>query len=252
MKGLDCYNAKSKEHHRGWAWNRLVERLDVPVHKARGLYLVGPKDVDGTLAVKKGFARHNLLAVDESDSCVSSARNCGAIAIRGNLQQLLTVWNDSPLDFLFLDTCSLVDTVMQMVTCAQLGAALRDGTVLYANMQKGREADIKKFDVIAKDTDHRGQWLEHLLFWRHWQDMTAHLGCPAARPWEQAVIDYFNYAQPVISTYCSSHVHMHSLVIRLPFLKVYECEFSAKSRWPKATKRKLIAAKAVRTMKASV
>lgn len=254
MIGLKCYDARSKESHRGWAWNRVVERLNwlnKKIEDATVLYLVGPEDIDGDIAVSRGFRRENLIAVDLVQANVECAREKGAIAICDKLDRILAMWSDKPLDLLFIDSCSLVDKCRGFIQNARLGTAIDDGTVLYANMQRGREQSnaLKRYPESTV-TPHRGIWLSSRIAEEHWESVRNWSGLPVdAKPWGAWLDECAEHIVPQFASYSSNRVTMDSVVMVLPWLCRYgvDHEKAKHLRWTSRTRGKLVAAKAVRT-----
>lgn len=98
MSGLGDYAIKQKNDWRGWAWNRLVERLDVPVEQARVVYLCGPEDHDRVCGLRRGLRNENLIAVDTSPENIDRVRRAGGYGVVGTLSNVLRSMSE-PLVF---------------------------------------------------------------------------------------------------------------------------------------------------------
>lgn len=256
MCGLDTYDARSKESHRGWAVNRIIERLSVPVDKAVVMYLVGPEDIDGTLFLRKGFSEANLIAVDVNSQAVKSARMGGRIAVNENISSVLSCWNDSPLDVLHLDTCSTVSTCVKLINNAHHGGAISDRSVIYCNMQRGREKRPER--VQSQKSlygDHRGEWLFHTVTSRV-AFMDSFKFCDdKSRPkvWiaclDVLLAELLDHCRPAYASYRSNRVVMDSVVIRAPRPPRLLVETGVGPKQDLRTRRKLAARKAVATQR---
>jgi hypothetical protein len=253
MIGLDCYDAKSKEHHRRWAANRIIELLSVPIRDAVLLYLIGPEDVDGTVFLSKGFRANNLISVDLSAAAITRIRADGRSAINDNVLSVLANWNDRPLDVLHLDTCSTYSTCSQMLNNAHKGGAIDQNTVIYCNMQRGRE---RHFGRNRQRGEHRGMLLYKTDSWRvsfmeaykkgilDWPACASMLWC------DERESQMREDCRPVFASYRSSRVFMDSVVMRaLPRPYIYT-ETGIGQRTAIKTRRKLAALMAVRTKRA--
>jgi hypothetical protein len=85
------YKFGTKANWRRWQWNRIVERLAVPVRDAVVVYLAGPEDLDRPVALSKGFRPDNLIAVDRDGDVVKQLRMNGTLAINATLMESV-VW----------------------------------------------------------------------------------------------------------------------------------------------------------------
>jgi hypothetical protein len=74
------YKFGTKANWRRWQWNRIVERLAVPVRDAVVVYLAGPEDLDRPVALSKGFRPDNLIAVDRDGDVVKQLRMNGTLS----------------------------------------------------------------------------------------------------------------------------------------------------------------------------
>lgn len=153
MQGATAYDDPAKDAWRGWKWNSIAAaatrwRRLPPSEMARQLsgkttlYLVGPDDHDRKRALARGFANHNLIAVDLVQDRVDEVRAAGGLAIRGSLQQLIMNWpHDWPIDVVDADLCSgLVNDVGELPNCFYLSRAMHADTVISINLMRGRDA----------------------------------------------------------------------------------------------------------------
>lgn len=123
---------------RGWAINRIIERLSVQVSSARIVLLAG-EDYDRQWLIRRGFLNHNIVSVDRARSAVDRVRANGGIAIHGEIQDVLRCWpSDWAVHGLLLDfNCGLDAPVHQAIE-ALLAPPFRSATV-YLNLQRGRD-----------------------------------------------------------------------------------------------------------------
>lgn len=161
MKGATQYDDAAKDAWRGWKWNTIAAALMNwrelgPAERARQLstktvlYLVGPDDHDRKRALARGFANHNLIAVDIVQDRIDEVRAAGGFGIRGSLQQLIMNWpSDWQIDVIDADFCSgLVCDVMNFPWCLNISQAIHPDTVVSINMMRGRDSqsnDIRRF-----------------------------------------------------------------------------------------------------------
>lgn len=271
MIGLKCYDAKSKDHHRHWVLNRILERSGysrgqslqsppAPVAEQSLLYLIGPQDIDGSLFESRGFMPENITAVDNQAACVDNARGCGRVAIKDDVGVLLSQWNKNPLSVLHLDSCSTHQTCRRILWAAFCGGAIDFGSVVYVNMIRGRDAersdDEKRYlrSIKADVGVHRGEWL-YAIF----RDLIIELTekkrkidewPPAASAlWRKEMELLFDrYCNPVFDSYRSSVQTMDSVVMRVPGIgRGVFIPPKASPRRVRAARGKLAAAKALQT-----
>lgn len=164
MSGLDSYTSGPKETWRGWQWNRVIERLggvrpkmsDKEIRIALSdkvvLYLCGPDNIDGREAVKRGFSKANLFAVDICEDNIRRVRSEGGIGLVGRLEQIIINWKENlPIDVIIADTCSGFNEAVLDLTDAVVGsAATNQQTVLSINMKRGRDAGTNYIREFAK------------------------------------------------------------------------------------------------------
>lgn len=258
MNGLATYDAKSKESHRGWVLNRIVERLTIPISEATVLYLVGPEDIDGELLMRKGFRSENLTAVDIKSDAVISARGCGRIAVNEDISALLACWNCEPLDVLHLDTCSTFRACDKMLNNAHQGNAISERTVIYCNMQRGREKDAEMVSGNKKlYGNHRGNWLCENLIRRvlFIESFSRCKGWPIAAQFawmDEREGEIKMHCTPSFASYRSATVTMDSVVMRAPPRPSILVETGVGPKTQKRARRKLAAMKAVATKRRSL
>lgn len=159
MKGLLEYSAGSKTTWRGWQWNRIVERLAVEPKDATVIYLCGPDDLDARWAMKRGFLRENLIAVDLSEENIRRVRSGGGLGVCADLSDILLAWPaDWPIDVIIADFCgglagSAVEFLLSLI-CSPVSSRPQYGITLSVNMQRGRDADSNDYrSMIAGSWD---------------------------------------------------------------------------------------------------
>lgn len=168
MIGLPVYNAKSKASHRGWLWNTIAKRISKPARDCLGCVLIGPDNSDVKKATSVGFVIPNIIAVDVIPDRIKSHRDLGGIGIVGDIRSVLRHWNDRPLDFLVLDTCSTYYSCCSMYLEGNLSGAIDPFTTVYVNMQRGREYppsthNISVEDMVRAFGKHRGRWFANWI-----------------------------------------------------------------------------------------
>ena len=185
MIGAIAYDDPAKDAWRGWKWNAIAnaacgfnDRIP-PREKARRLsektvlYLVGPDDHDRKRALARGFANHNLIAIDLVQERVDEVRRAGGLAICGSLQQVLLNWpHDWPIDVIDADLCSgITKDVIGLARCLLACPAFESQSVLSLNMMRGRDAESNElrstlnamFPQYKHGAKHRGlNWSMHL------------------------------------------------------------------------------------------
>jgi len=187
VRGIVDYDFEEKNRWRRMMWQRIVARLKrhgVDASTALCLYLPGPQDLDRAVALKKGFAWNNLVAVDIDESNVERLRASGKLAVTGDLVEVLFAWKHRVKPaVIYADFCSNFDPKL-IRQLAQLwflggddGTYMAANTVVLLNFQRGREREnsVAKYlaeeDLFAKrfardfshgDLKHRG--MQFLVF----------------------------------------------------------------------------------------
>jgi hypothetical protein len=148
--GLTEYRADQKNAWRGWQWNRIVERLTVPVEDATVLYLCGPEDIDREKALRLGFTNENLIAVDVDEESIRRVRASGGLGIAHDLTELVESWpREWPIDVVVADFhCGLNNMTMGFLDALCRGANL---PVVSMNAQRGRDAQSAELRAEAVD-----------------------------------------------------------------------------------------------------
>lgn len=152
MLGSESYVDPAKDTWRGWKWNRIANAAVLgkplpPAEKSRQLsrktvlYLVGPEDRDRPKALAKGFANHNLIAVDIDKSRVAEVRKKGCLSICGSMQQVLLNWSESwSIDVIDCDFChGITRDAEHLIDILFLCKGVTPHTVLSMNFLRGRD-----------------------------------------------------------------------------------------------------------------
>lgn len=159
------YKFGTKNNWRRWAWNRLAERV-----KNGGdslvLFMPSADALDIDVALSKGFARRNLIAVERDESTLAALRRKNIPTINGDILDVLVTWPMSPrVGVVFLDfCCGLEKRVIEIITAAQLFRAFIE-SAWCVNLLRGRDATSSIHRSLAAElltecgaqtTKHRG------------------------------------------------------------------------------------------------
>lgn len=197
MKGAEVYIDASKDTWRGWKWNAIAraallfnDRLP-PSERARRLsqktvlYLVGPEDNDRQKALAKGFANHNLIAVDIQQERIDEVRASGGLGICAPLQQVIRHWPlNWPIDIVDADMCSgFVADIRALAFCMFSTPVIHGNSVVSMNLMRGRDQHSNEIRNLCKfaemllpdgrDCEHDivkhrgGNWLMNICFHIH-------------------------------------------------------------------------------------
>ena len=149
LQGISDYDIKQKNDWRGWAWNRLTERLSVPVEDARVLYLCGPDDKDREEGIKRGYSNHNLIAVDSSEANIARVRSAGGYGVSCDFNNAISSWpEDYPVHGVVADFCSgltALSSAFLMAMCVSRGFRFLEESnevscSVVVNFQRGRDS----------------------------------------------------------------------------------------------------------------
>lgn len=164
----DSYKYGSKNNWRRWQWNRICSRMEVPINKARVLYLVGPGNQDYRIAKEHGLRSSNLFSVTD-DEVIRGKTQCGISTITGNLGDIIYNWPEYMcLHAIIADFCSGwtrkgSDNFMRAMWISR--ARYPFGTVVSLTMWRGRD-EVNKLRV--QDWSNSGTKITHrgILFIR--------------------------------------------------------------------------------------
>lgn len=139
---------------RGWAINRIAERLSVPWRQALWLVLAGEDRDRRFLMDRRGVKNENIISVDRKLSAVEHVRDGGGIAIQGNVEEVVGAWpHHTPLHAFMLDFNSGFEgTHMDLVNALLLSPGVAERAVIYANFQRGRDGLGKVRSALKKQT----------------------------------------------------------------------------------------------------
>lgn len=137
---VDTYKFGTKNNWRKWAWNRIVERLDVPAKDAVVLYLGGPENIDAVEAMRRGFRRENMHQIEKSTHVTEGIRNSGGLCINGDFFDVVKAWPHwRRVDVVFGDFCNgLSKRNLDAITTLPLFPQVRSAVFAF-NMLRGRD-----------------------------------------------------------------------------------------------------------------
>lgn len=161
MKNGSVMNYKfgPKNNWRRTAWNRIVERLTVPVEDAVVLYLAGEMDLDRKEALARGFKASNLIAVDRDSEIVSKLRKDKSLAVNGDIFEVLKAWSGTPINVLILDLCcGATEQVMANLVQFLIHGCLQSCVILF-NLMRGRDRLDLDLSEHLKKGKHRGEFV---------------------------------------------------------------------------------------------
>lgn len=134
------YLSGTKNNWRRWAWNRITE---LPGRKTKDrlvLFLGSPNTQDLTEALRRGYAAHNLIAIERNAENTKEMRRQRITTINAHASTVLQAWPDEVrVDALFLDFCCGIDTEIYQCILATTRPAFRGASVM-VNMQRGRDS----------------------------------------------------------------------------------------------------------------
>lgn len=120
-------------------WNRIVERLSVPVQDAVVLYLAGLSDLDRSIACQKGFRHENMIAVERDRKTHRALRNTGVLAIRGDMLDVVSKWRNQNVHVVFADLCcGVTKDTMFIPMCLAVMPEFQNSVCAF-NLMRGRE-----------------------------------------------------------------------------------------------------------------
>lgn len=135
------YDSNAKQSYgRGWAMNRIVERLPFHPRDCTVVGLAG-EDRDRPGLVKRGFLASNYICVDRDHGPVELVRSNGGLAIQSEITRALIAWpQDWPIHVLLLDfNCGIEQAVSDLAIIGLHAPAIHPLAVVYINLQRGRD-----------------------------------------------------------------------------------------------------------------
>jgi hypothetical protein len=132
------YGSGTKESWRNTVWNTLAGHAD----RARPvIYLAGPQDNDRLAALRHGFGRDRLIAVDacaDNIDAVVKGRHRG-LGIDARLEDVCWAWPDNfPVGAVVADFCGGI-TKAALAFALALTRPAFDGAVVAVNLLRGRD-----------------------------------------------------------------------------------------------------------------
>jgi hypothetical protein len=211
------YKFGTKANWRRWQWNRIVERLAVPVRDAVVVYLAGPEDLDRPVALSKGFRPDNLIAVDRDGDVVKQLRMNGTLSVCATIEEVVHSWpHGRTIDAVVADYCGNMTQSRMLSVFRMRSSFAAFEAVLSVNMLRGREHDftsttseLNRLGLFG--LKHRGQILCAVM------NASIIQSCGAIGDWSrmQALQQYFMLSvRPAFSEYLSdSGQWMDSVVL---------------------------------------
>lgn len=134
------YKFGNKNNWRRWVWNRIAEKVDVPVKDAIVLYMAGELDHDRTVAIKKGFKAHNLISIERDRAVADALRDKRVLTICANIIEVLQSWPlKKKVHAIYLDMCSgLENSLVDVLRYAPFMPPFFDAVWIF-NLMRGRD-----------------------------------------------------------------------------------------------------------------
>jgi hypothetical protein len=138
--GAMKYDSNAKHTYgRGWAINRLIPRLPVPVRDAVIVTLAGEgRDRDWLL--KRGIRNTNIISVDRDETAIELVRKNGGLAVHAPIHEfLVSLPDDFPVHGLILDFNCGLDPGVTELWWVLFSPAIHPNAAVYVNLQRGRD-----------------------------------------------------------------------------------------------------------------
>jgi L-rhamnose mutarotase len=180
--GLDCYKFGRKNNWRRQVWNEAVNRLKSMgklISDCKCLYLPGSENLDGEVAVQKGFKPWNLYAVEINSERAAYLRSKKLNVICADFNDVINSCNNSlKFDFIFADFCGGITLHVRKLMFSLIFAnSLQHHGVVCVNMLRGRDSEVrnKYRDCLFDLPIHRGMQfyrifivtLQQINVWAH-------------------------------------------------------------------------------------
>lgn len=134
------YDFPQKRHWRRSLWNCIADRLQVQKRDALVFYLAGELDEDRTVATAKGFAGHNLVAIEHDKETAKALRAKGTLTLVGDAFEHLYAWNPSRrIDVCLLDLCGGLTAETAAKIEGVLALPHMRNAVVAVNLLRGRD-----------------------------------------------------------------------------------------------------------------
>lgn len=142
------YKFSAKAAWRRRAWKMLADRVKSP-GRCTVLYLAGEQDLDRAVALRNGFRRASLIAVEEDRDKAASLREMGVTTVVGSLAQVMEAWPpDWPVHAVNADFMSGIEQPVLDTVAAWARNPAFSSSSLLVNLLRGRDK-IKAMDLQA-------------------------------------------------------------------------------------------------------
>jgi hypothetical protein len=160
---VETYKFGTKNNWRKWLWNRITERLHVPVRNALVLYMGAAEDLDRAEALRRGFTNTNLIHVDRDAKVTAAVRRAGGLGVTGDFFEVVRCWPQRhSIDVVLGDFCNgLTANNWTGVVQLPLWRQCRESVFAF-NLLRGRDPATNEWRAMwqkghEKDTKHRVQ-----------------------------------------------------------------------------------------------
>jgi len=159
------YNSKEKQEYREFVWEQVSENCPPEHSDGYHIYLPTYEDHDRDVAIKNGIVSENLVAVNDDKEIVNKLKKEGKKAIHGDIYEIIHCWpENTPIHSIILDTCSTFNKdIRRFLSTLFFNQNLNDESVIFINVQKGREKE-KHITLVLGDDNHRGTWMADYYF----------------------------------------------------------------------------------------
>lgn len=149
------YKFGAKNNWRAWQWNRITERLQSIGKHPRDavvIYLGSRDGLDLQNAERRGFRKHNMIAIERERSAYKEMKSAGIPVIRATLAEALVSWPQSrPFDVVIQDfTCGYSDHVHSCNKRLHDSPGRSGAVVVSVNLLRGRELPEERIDILRQ------------------------------------------------------------------------------------------------------
>jgi hypothetical protein len=223
------YKFGTKANWRRWQWNRIVERLAVPVRDAVVVYLAGPEDLDRPVALSKGFKPDNLIAVDRDGDVVKQLRMNGTLSVCATIEDVVMSFPvDRSADVVIADYCGGLSQSRANMIYRMIHSPNFSKTVWSFNLLRGRDGTFNDGRALMLELSdgnipkHRGILIVNAVAYQLVHDFVTHNGAPNTELfWERTTRKLFEAMRPAFESYPSEvngvRMFMDSCVFKSPF-----------------------------------
>lgn len=133
------YDNPVKGAARGWAWNRINERIRTKDlrRRARVFVLIGDTTEELRVAQTKGFSRFNVIGVDTRPEPVKMWRDSGGIAIQAPIEAVVAFSKVAP-HAIIADFCGGINDISFDTFSVAMSRCQRPGCIVM-NLLRGRD-----------------------------------------------------------------------------------------------------------------